>query len=60
MTLPRLTVCIYTHMRHQDRCDYACTTATTVIQKALNDYAGPVHIHVADDNSRRYMLVNLL
>ena len=60
MTLPRLTVCIYTHMRHQDRCDYACTTAITVIQKALKDYAGPVHIHVADDNSRRDMLEELL
>ena len=52
MTLPRLTVCLYTHMRHPDRFGYASTTATSAIFNALDGYGGPKQLHIADDNSR--------
>ncbi|MEE8361456.1 MAG: hypothetical protein V3R71_04830, partial [Gemmatimonadales bacterium] len=49
-----------THMRHPDRLAYAITTAITVMRNALDHYAGPGHLHIADDNSRREMLDELI
>ncbi len=59
MSLPRLTVCLYTHMRHPDRLAYAKTTLESIHFHALRHYDGPVLLHIADDNSRPEMLAEL-
>ncbi len=60
MSLPRLTVCLYTHMRHPDRLAYALTALDSVVHNALADYSGESLIHIADDNSRPEMIEALL
>lgn len=60
MILPRLTVCLYTHMRHPDRLAYALTALDSVVTNGLADYSGDSLIHIADDNSRPEMLQSLL
>ncbi|KKL93727.1 hypothetical protein LCGC14_1871820 [marine sediment metagenome] len=59
MTLPRLTVCLYTHMRHPDRLAYAKTALESIHFHGLRHYGGDVLLHIADDNSRPEMLAEL-